>query len=107
MTTFKSALAICGLSQAEAAAFLNVSLGSVKNWCRGKSAPSRDAWRTLAGLYAHIESVSNSTRLEMKTDLMGRRATNNIEANNGPDPLPGRGAAVAGARALLLVLHKQ
>lgn len=44
MTTFKSAIAICGLSQSEAAKHLGVSIDSIKNWTRGKSAPSMEIW---------------------------------------------------------------
>lgn len=35
-------------------------------------------------------------------DLMDRRIANNLQADDGPDPLPGHGADVAGAMALLL-----
>ena len=60
MTTFKAALGLCGLSQADAADRLGVSLGSVKDWCRKKSDPPLGVWQDLAGLFAEIRSKADA-----------------------------------------------
>ncbi|WP_319413955.1 helix-turn-helix transcriptional regulator [uncultured Cohaesibacter sp.] len=104
MTTFKSALGVCGLSQQEAAEFLSVSLGSVKDWCRGKSAPPLGVWAQLANLYSQIEDAADYASARLDADLMDRRVLNNIEADNGADPLPGGASSAAGAMALLLAI---
>lgn len=105
MTTFKAAIAICGLSQGEAATFLGVSIGSVKDWGRGKGAPPPGVWEMLADLYARIEDASDFASSQIEPGLMDRRAMNNVTADDGADPLPGGGDAVAGAMALLMAVR--
>ncbi|MEM9129932.1 MAG: helix-turn-helix domain-containing protein [Pseudomonadota bacterium] len=105
MTTYKSALAICGLSQQEAAIFLGVSLASVKDWCRGRSTPPVGVWNMLAGLYARIEDAADHASSQLEPSLMDRRVMNNVAADSGADPLPGAGDMVAGAMALLLAIQ--
>lgn len=106
MTTYKSALSICGLSQQEAAAFHGVSLASVKDWCRGRRAPPLGVWEQLAKLYGRIEDAADSASSMLEPDLMERRVMNNITADSGEDPLPGSGDMVAGAIALLLAIRE-
>ena len=104
MTTFKSALGVCGLSQQEAADYLSVSLGSIKDWCRGKSAPSLGVWTQLSDLYRQIEDAADFASVRLDADLMDRRALNNIVADSGPSALPYGAANAAGATALLLAI---
>lgn len=106
MTTYKAALAICGLSQQEAAAFHTVSLASVKHWCRGRSTPPVGVWEQLADLYRRIEDAADSASAMLEPGLMDRRVMNNVTADSGPEPLPGSGDAVAGAMALLLAIRE-
>ena len=105
MTTFKSALGICGLSQQEAADFLSVSLGSVKDWCRGKTPPPYGVWQQLSGLYRQIEEAADFASARLDPDMMDRQALNGIEADNGQAPLPGGAPSAAGAMALLLAIQ--
>lgn len=81
MTTFKAALGICGLSQVEAADFLDVSISSVKNWSCGATQPPEIVWRKMAGLYV---------RILFKTEI-GEGAS-----------LPGGGDAVVKAMGILV-----
>lgn len=104
MTTLKAAIAICGLSQQEAAEFLGVSIQSVKDWSRGRSAPPIGVWIMLSDLYTRIENAADFASSNLDPGLIARRAMNNIAADQGNDPLPGSGDMVAGAMALLLAL---
>lgn len=106
MTTYKAALAICGLSQQEAAAFHGVSLASVKDWCRGKGAPPSGVWVDLSDLYRRIEDAADNACADLEPSLMDRRVMNNVAADDGADPLPGLGDMVAGAMALLLAMQE-
>ena len=104
MTTFKAAIAICGLSQQESAEFLGVSVQSVKDWSRGRSTPPIGVWQMLADLYGRIEEAADFAAAHIEPGLMDRRVMNNIAADQGDAPLPGSGDMVAGAMALLLAL---
>lgn len=104
MTTFKAAMSICGLSQAEAAEFLGVSIQSVKDWSRGKAAPPPGVWQMLADLYRRIEDAADFAAGQLEPTLMDRRRMNHIAADDGADPLPGGGDLVAGAMALLMAI---
>lgn len=106
MTTFKAAIAICGLSQSEAAEYLGVSIQSVKNWGSGKSAPPIGVWEMLADLYQRVEDAADGACSMIEPDLSDRMVMNNIAADCGDDPLPGRGPDVAGAMALLLAIKE-
>lgn len=105
MTTFKAALGLCGLSQREAATFFGVSEQSVKNWSRDAAPPPIGVWRELAGLLARIESAADYAAGMVEPELMDRRAMNNVQADDGADPLPGSGADTAGALALLMAIR--
>lgn len=106
MTTYKSALSICGLSQQEAAIFHGVSLASIKDWCRGRSTPPEGVWGQLADLYQRIEDAADHASAQLEPDLMDRRVMNNVAADSGENPLPGGGDMVAGAMALLLAIRE-
>lgn len=105
MTTFKSALTICGLSQKEAADHLETSLDTVKSWSQGRNAPPLGVWRDMAELYHRIEGAADFAASNLEPGMMSLRVANNLQADDGVQPLPGHGADVAGAMALLLALH--
>lgn len=105
MTTFKSAISICGLSTREAAALLDVSYDTAKSWSQGRNAPPMGVWRDLSDLYARIEGAADFAASNLEPDLMALRIANNVQADDGDDPLPGHGADVAGAMALLLAIQ--
>ncbi len=106
MTTYKSALSICGLSQQEAAVFHGVSLASVKDWCRGRSTPPVGVWEQLSDLYQRIEDAADHASAMLEPGLMDRRVMNNVSADSGDEPLPGSGDMAAGAMALLLAIRE-
>lgn len=104
MTTFKEALSICGLSQVEAADYLGARIDTVKSWSQGRNPPPMGVWRDLARLYARLEEAAEEMAGRLEPGLMDRRIANSIQAERGPDPLPGHAAATAGAMALLLAV---
>lgn len=103
MSTFKSSLAICGLSQQQAADFLGVALQTVKHWSSGRNNVPSGVWEMLADLYGRIESAADLASVEL-TDVDPRQ-WGNVQADLGDDPLPGGAAHVAGAMALLLAVQ--
>lgn len=105
MSTFKAAIALCGLSQAEAADFLQVGLDSIRSWCTGRRVPPVGMWKQLASLYRQIERAADDAADAMDLQGIDPRSFNNLEADIIGDELPMRGAsAAAGAMALLMVL---
>lgn len=106
MTTFRAALSICGLSQQEAADYIDVRLDTVKSWSSGRGNPPEGVWRTLADLYRRIEDAADFASAQLDPPLMDRLAMNNVLADSGEDPLPASADAVAGAMALLLAIHE-
>ena len=105
MTTFKSSLGLCGLSQTGSASYLGVSLASVKDWCRGKSAPPYGVWEMMADLYARIEAAADHASALLDAHQMDKRAANHMQADGGDDPLPDGADFAAGAMALLLAIN--
>lgn len=106
-TTFKSALAICGLSQPMAADYLDVSQDTIAGWSSGRSGPSEKSWTMLSDLYARIERAADHGASIIETSTVDPRQWGNIEADLGPDPLPEGADNVAGAMAMLLALQDQ
>lgn len=105
MTTFKSALSICGLSQAEAADFLQVSIQSVKDWSRGKSGPPLGVWLQLSSLFEQMQDTAQGATDIMVLDGIDPRAWNNVEADMPGHELPQLGAIKAtGAMAFLMAV---
>lgn len=107
MTTFKSAIAICGLTAREAADFLSVSHDTVKSWSQGRNAPPMGVWRDLAGLYARIANAANARAHNLDPETMTLRAANEMRAAGEGDSLPGRGPDAAGAVALLTAMAQK
>lgn len=104
MTTFKSALGICGLSQQGAADYLGVSLQSVKDWSRGRSSPPIGVWEMMRDLYERIEDAAVFAVGEIDRETMPRQQMNGIIADCALDPLPEGADGAAGALALLIAL---
>lgn len=73
-TPFKQAIAICGLSQQEAAEFLNVSKASVDSWCNGRREPQAGVWKELAVLYDRMDEVA-----EACLEIIGDQKSDEIE----------------------------
>lgn len=105
MTTFKACLGLCGLSQSEAAGFLDVSIDTVKSWCAGRASPPLGVWRLLASLFAQIEDAAAGAADVMDIEGVDPRAYNNVEADMPGNELPVTGALkAAGAMALLMTI---
>lgn len=105
MTTFKSALSLCGLSQQEAADFLGYSLHTVKSWCSRGANPPLGAWQMLASLFVQIQEAADGAADVMSLEGIDPRAFNNIEADIPGNSLPVEGALrAAGAMALLMAI---
>ncbi len=107
-TTFKSALSVCGLSQQQAADFLEVGLGTIKDWNSGRANPPRGVWVMLASLFEQIQDAADGAADVMSLDGIDPRAFNNLEADIRHDALPTEGAlGAAGAMALLMAIADQ
>lgn len=101
-TVFKAALGVCGLSQQEAADFLQVALPTIKDWSRGAAAPPLGVWRQLASLYDQIVAASEAALDTLEISQMDRRALNEISVMASGEMLPTEGAAAAAAAMFLL-----
>lgn len=106
MSTFKSALAICGLSQSQAADYFDVSLQTVKHWSSQRNAPPEGVWKMLSALYSQIEDAADFAAGKIELGEVDPRQWPNISADVGADPLPGGAADAAGAMALLIVIRE-
>lgn len=108
MTTFKSSLGVCGLSQSEAAEFLEVSIDTVKSWCSGRANPPLGVWQLLASLFEQVQDAAEGAADVMDIEGVDPRAFNNIEADIPGNELPASGAInAAGAMALLMTVAAQ
>lgn len=105
MTVFKSALGVCGLSQSEAADFLEVSIDTVKSWCSGRANPPLGVWQLMASLFEQVQDAADGAADAMEIDGIDPRAFNNVEADMLGNELPVAGALkAAGAMALLMAI---
>ncbi len=107
MSTFKAALSVCGLSQADAAEFLQVALPTIKSWCSDSNpkAPPLGVWKQLASLFEQIQDAADGAADIMDLEGIDPRSFNNLEADLVGDPLPIAGAMeAAGAMALLMAV---
>lgn len=107
MATFKSALAICGLSQKQAADYLDVSLQTVKHWTSGRNRPPEGVWLMLGELFERIQAAADNASEVMSIDGVDPRAWANLEADLGDDSLPAGAASIAGAIALLTLVEER
>lgn len=108
MTAFKSSLSVCGLSQSEAAEFLEVGIDTVKSWCSGRANPPLGVWTLLASLFEQVQDAADGAADVMDLDGIDPRAFNNVEAEIPGNELPMPGALkAAGAMALLLAIAER
>lgn len=101
MTTFASALRLCGLSRKEAAEFFGVRLDTVGSWASGGSPVPPGVWDMLADLWRRVEDAADNASLDPA--LADPRARHNLAADD-LDGLPGGAPEAAGAMALLVAL---
>lgn len=102
MSTFKSAIGVCGLSQKEAAEFLDVRLDTIKSWSVGRGNPPLGVWLLLASLLEQIQDAADNASGVMALEGIDPRAYNSIQADIPGNELPIQGAIdAAGAIALL------
>lgn len=105
MTAFQSALGVCGLSQTEAAVFLDVGLDTVKSWSAGRASPPLGVWQMLANLFEQIQDAADTAADVTELDGIDPHAWNSIEADIPADELRMQGARrAAGAMALLMAI---
>lgn len=105
MSAFKLALSVCGLSQQEAADFLDTRLDTVKSWCTDRNPPPIGVWKLLASLFEQIQDAADGAADVMVLEGIDARSWNNIEADLTNDALPTDGALrAAGAMALLMAI---
>lgn len=102
VTTFKHSLAICGLSQKQAANYLGVSLQTVKHWSSGRNSPPKGVWEVLSDLYVHIEMAADFASVEIID--VDPRHWGSTQVDLGTDHLPEGAESAAGAIALLLAV---
>lgn len=106
MTTFKSALGVCGLSQLEAADFFQVRIDTVKSWSTGRNPPPLGVWKQLASLFDQIQEAADGAADHMSLEGIDPRAFNNLEADLTTEELPVNSATkAAGAMALLMAIQ--
>ena len=94
MTTIFALLAqVCGLSQREAAAFLNVRLDTVKSWSAGRNPAAADALDALAELAGKIDAAAD--------EAVGGLGATAVTLDGDPEIIElGRAADDAEARSL-------
>lgn len=73
-TAFKQTLAVCGLSQQEAAGFFDVRLDTIKSWCADRNRAPSGAWSELATLYDRMDEVAQDA-----ADLFDEQNADNVE----------------------------
>lgn len=104
MSTFATAIAICGLSQSEAATFFDVPLNTVQKWCQNKRTVPPGVWTMLADLFMQILESAEGAADVMDLEGIDPRAFQSIEADLTTESLPGAAMKAAGAMALLMAI---
>ena len=106
MSTFKSALALCGLSQSEASLFLGVSKSSIDKWNRGVSGynPPEGVWVMLADRMRSILEAADYGADHMSVEGIDPRAWSNISVSLGNDNLDSSAEKIAGAMSLMMAI---
>jgi hypothetical protein len=62
MTTFSSAIRLCGLSRREAADYFGVRLDTVGSWSSGSNPVPPGVWDMLADLWRRIEDAAEEVK---------------------------------------------
>lgn len=95
---FKAALGVLGLSQAEAAAYLDVSISNVEKMCAGKRRVPRGIWSELADLWDR-QTIAEQEALDLIDELHEAYSPEALDLRatgaHGEWPSPGCAAAVA------------
>lgn len=105
MTTFNAVRNLCGLSQQGTADYLGVSIQSVKNWCRGKTAPPFGVWVMMSDLWGRVLDAGEDAAERLDPENMDRMLVNGVQADDGHDPLPDGSDWAAGAVAVLSAIQ--
>lgn len=105
MTTFKAALAICGLSETDAADYLGVPLAQIEAWHGGAASPPRDIWGRLAVIYSRIEDAATYASDDLEPEMIEDGALRAPLRNRAIEALPGGAQTVASALALLITIQ--
>ena len=106
-TTLAAALALCGLTPATAADWLDVDEARVRDWIAGRAPVPQSVFRMLGLLYgrmtdAAVAAAASATagpRIASEHAVPERAYVNDVD-----DPYPGHGEAMAGAMAVLIAL---
>lgn len=107
MSTFKSALSVCGLSRPEAAEYLGVAEVTIDKWAQGRRTVPVGVWRMVADLYERIQDAAEHAADFMVNEGMPKSAFENVEADLGTDDTPDGAARAAGAIALLIAVKER
>ena len=103
MSAFKAALGVCGLSQADAAEYLGVSISTIKQWSRGRNRVSGDAWQDLAELHRQITETADKSFRVLYYENVERQELTQFAAISGD--LPGNAPSTAGAIAIIKAIQ--
>lgn len=97
MSVFSAALGLCGLTNSEAAAFLDTSESTVKHWSAGRRPVPEGVWIALAQLYDQVVEVSEHALDSLEGDQLTREALQAFaQHEHGSDlPEPALNAAAA------------
>ena len=104
-TTLAAALALCGLTPASAAYWLDVEERLVRDWIAGRAPVPQGVFRMLAVLYgrmtdaALVAATVAEPRIALDPWIPDRAQVNDVD-----DPYPGHGEVMAGAMAVLIAL---
>ncbi|MGE0408738.1 MAG: helix-turn-helix domain-containing protein [Amphiplicatus sp.] len=100
MTLFAASLHLLGLSQSEAADFLDVRPDTLKSWCSGRRNPPEGIWAPLRALYER-QQIAVDHALEL---IEEKRPDEIAPAMKGPRSTswPSEGAHMAVAAAVAL-----
>ena len=105
-TTLAAALALCGLTPASAAYWLDVEERLVRDWIAGRTPVPQGVFRMLAVLYGRMTDAALAAaalaepRIAPDPWIPDRAQVNDVD-----DPYPGHGEVMAGAMAVLIALE--
>lgn len=114
-TTLAAALALCGLTPAAAARWLDVEERVLRDWITGRSPVPPAVFRMLGTLYGRMTDAALAASLVATGSGVARdRAIpppippptipERASVDDVDDPYPGHGAVLAGAMAVLIAL---
>lgn len=65
---FSYALSACGLSDGDAASYLQVSVDSIRSWKNGRRKVPSTAWQSIATLHTQIQNSADAISKRLRTD---------------------------------------